>query len=166
MSIEAFRPLDKEVVLMNHTELNIKRVAALPGQTHKQRLVYVETQPMAMTGLYKSNAEQLEDAKRRHGYVSEEYGLYNGSHKIKRSEYDDGGTMINVRLVDITGSSELRTRFLTPYNFIIAAQASPINNVRYDQRLVMHLNFALNVSSSKALADIEHDLSFLPILSG
>ena len=62
---------------------------------------------------------------------------------VTRAEHDDGAAYIDGQLVDIRQRNELRVRFLTPYNFIIAAHDSPINNQDFDARIVELLNALL-----------------------
>jgi hypothetical protein len=60
-------------------------------------------------------------------------GEYNG-HPITRAEYDDGAAIIDGKPCPTAGA-QLRVRYVTPYNFIIASQGSPINNSHFDQQL-------------------------------
>jgi hypothetical protein len=54
---------------------------------------------------------------------------------VDRAQFDDGAAVINGRLENIRGRSELRERYVTPYNFVVAPQGSPINNSKFDKRL-------------------------------
>ena len=164
-SINSFKILENQVVLMNFEELTIRRIAAIPGTTYKQNFVYIETEPMLPTGIYKIDEKTLLNYEEQFGYVSEEYGLYDGHHVFSRSEYDDGGTYINGTYVDTTRNSIIRKRYITPYNFIIAAQDSPINNKNYDSRILKTMNFILHEKNpEKTLKDFFAELSNLPIL--
>lgn len=49
---------------------------------------------------------------------------------VTREEYDDGAIVRNGKPYDI--EAQLKVRYLTPYNFLIAPQASPINNKQAD----------------------------------
>jgi hypothetical protein len=65
------------------------------------------------------------------GYSWEEYGLL-GKKLIRREEYDDGAIVINGEIVDAS-NAELRVRYLSDYNFIIAAQQSPYSSNKFER---------------------------------
>lgn len=72
------------------------------------------------------------------GYVDEEYGVYKPYpfywKKITKQEEDDGSTKIFGKLVKMDKDKvESRCRFLTDYNFIIAAKGSPFNCQAFDR---------------------------------
>lgn len=131
LRISEFKVIGDGIVKMNYDELKIKRIAAINKGSYYQSFVYVETQAMEPTGLYEVSHDQ--DTLREIGYRSEEYAIF-GNEIINRNEYDDGAAVINGKPIDTTGNAELRRRFITPYNFIIAPHGSPINNNRFDQR--------------------------------
>ena len=74
--------------------------------------------------------------------MREEYAIFKG-HKIRREEYDDGAAIIGGVPVRIHGEARIRTRYLTPYNFIIAPLASQFNEGSVDQPLKLMLNLLL-----------------------
>jgi hypothetical protein len=124
---------------MDIYELELNRIIAFPGRYYKYHFVYVETKPMPPTGLY----EHDEDSVNRHiealGYDSEEYALFRGNF-FTREEYDDNGAERDGKYVNFNGKAELRYRYLTPHNFLIAPHSSPINNTRVDEELDCILN--------------------------
>lgn len=152
LHIESFRRLEPGLFLMDADELKIARVAAIHGSTYKRHFVYVRCEAMPQTGLYRTSISDMEAAIRQSGYHYEEYGLVSGTTAVKRSEYDDGAAVIDGRLTGLRGKSELRVRYTTPYNFLIAANGSPINNSRFDDVLVQHLNEALAGEEEEAAA--------------
>ncbi|KFI17814.1 SEFIR domain-containing protein, partial [Nitrosococcus oceani C-27] len=77
------------------------------------------------------------------GYSREELAVYE-KHNITRAEYDDNSAVIDGKPVYLNGKAELRIRYLTPYNFIIAPHNSPINNSSYDKRRNEMMNGILN----------------------
>ncbi len=79
------------------------------------------------------------------GYVTEEYGLFEGK-PITRAEFDDGATVQKGKVVPLRGKAELRVRYLTPYNFVIASHASPLNTPSFDDHLQTILNAMLRES--------------------
>lgn len=151
------------MVLINHDELKIRRIAAVPGATYKWNFVYVEVDAMEPTGLYEADPDRLEERIKMSGYAAEEYGLYAGSHIFNRGEYDDGGTYIDGVYVDTTGNSTLRVRYLTPYNFIIAPQDSPVNNMEFDSVLVSYMNRALNEDAKLVIEELSREVAQLPL---
>ncbi|KIO48295.1 toll/interleukin-1 receptor domain-containing protein [Nitrosospira sp. NpAV] len=137
--IERFDRLHENIVLMDYQELRIRRIAAVNSGSYYQSFIYVEVEADKPTGLYKIDISA--DVKDR-GYSREEYGLFEGR-TISRAEYDDDATVIDGKPVDLHGKADLRVRYLTPYNFIIAAHNSPINNGGYDNRRDEVLNNVL-----------------------
>src|SRR5436190_627006 len=130
MSIDRFATISNSEVLLNEEELLVRRVVAVNIGSYWQSFVYVETNPMPPVGIYES--DPAADARRLElfGYVSEEYGTYQGR-AVTRAEYDDGAAIIDGKPKQIPGA-QLRVRFLTAYNFVIASQESPINNSDFD----------------------------------
>ena len=51
---------------------------------------------------------------------------------ITRAGYDDGAAVINGNVVDLTGA-QLRVRYLSRFNFLIASNFSPINSPDFDE---------------------------------
>lgn len=96
------------------------------------------------------------------GYDYEEYGLVSGKTFITRAEYDDGAAVIDGRLTQVCDRSELRVRYTTPYNFLIAANGSPINNSRFDKVLVDLLNKALIEDTEGVVEEIRSLVEKLP----
>ena len=113
-------------MLMDVYELEMDFIIAYPFSSYKHRFVYVQTKAMDPTGLYPYTDEKA----KRIGY-QEEYGIFKGRF-ITRAEYDDDGAEFDAQFVRINGKAQLRVRTLTPYNLLIAAHASPINNPGYD----------------------------------
>lgn len=134
MQIESFRFLTDGRALMDIQELKISKIAAANPGNYYHCFVYIEAAADSPTGLYKSDPN---DPGRY-----EEYGLWRG-HKISRAEYDDGAAIINGKLVKLGGKAELRSRYMKPYNFIIAAQNSPVNNGHFDSILEDALDASL-----------------------
>jgi hypothetical protein len=57
--------------------------------------------------------------------------LFKNTIKLTREEYDDASKVIKGKVVDTFGS-QLRVRFLSDYNFLIAANQSPFNSRKFD----------------------------------
>lgn len=130
LQIEKFSRMDNDIALMDGQELKISRVAAVNAGSYYQSFVYVEVEPMDSSGLY--HIDVSADIS-YWGYSREEFAVYE-KHNITRAEYDDNSAVIDGKPVYLNGKAELRIRYLTPYNFIIAPHNSPINNSSYDQR--------------------------------
>lgn len=71
-------------------------------------------------------------------YPEEQTGLYT----------NDSAAILDGKVVDLKGKAKLRTRYITPYNFIICAHFSPINSNEYDDMLEMLLNGILKGQNS------------------
>ncbi|MFC5461869.1 hypothetical protein [Massilia niabensis] len=143
LQIEKFVRENNGNYLMNNDELRISKIAAVHGGQYYRSFVYVEVDAMSPTGLYPSAEQGISEFKPgtgAFGYYWEEYGLVDGQHLVTRGEYDDGAAVINGILQDISGRTQLRCRYTTPYNFIIAPHNSPINNSHFDHVLEFFLN--------------------------
>jgi predicted nucleotidyltransferase len=163
LQIERFRKLPEGLFLMNVEELKIVKLAAVTGSTYQRYFVYVETAAMEPTGLYPTRIKDLDARLRQNGYDYEEYGLFRGEIPVSRSHYDDGAMMIDGRLVDIYQETELRIRYTTPYNFLIAANGSPINNIEFDKPLEEILNFALDHDAEACVERLKELVDALPL---
>ena len=135
LPIPFFKTLSKGVVLLDTKELKIKRIAAVPSSSYYRSIVYLESEPMKPCGAYKWNEKKIEQWVHDHGYAWEEYGLYKGKHVVSRAEYDDNAATIKGKIVTLGSDVELRERYITPYNLIIAPHLSPINNSEFDATL-------------------------------
>jgi hypothetical protein len=94
------------------------------------------------------------------GYANEEYGLVDEKLPVSRAEYDDGAAIIDGRPMDIRGRVVLRTRYTSPYNFLIAPFMSPINSQDFDYRLESYLNRLLH--GEEVFEDMCAEISRLP----
>ena len=134
--INKFKRLNSNVVLMNIDQLKIKRIAAFHGRTYYQDFVYVEVEGEKQTGLYKLSPESIQKQIDYFGYSWEEYGILNGlfgwKYFIRREDYDDGATVVRGKVVDAS-KAEIRVRYLSKYNFIIAAKGSPYNSDKFNR---------------------------------
>ena len=68
--------------------------------------------------------------------------------------------MINGQLTDFDGEAELRVRYLTPYNLVIAANQSPINNIKFDRKLRQLMNGILREKCS--IEELVEEIRVLP----
>ncbi len=149
--ISNFAHLEGRNYLMDETELNIARIAAVYHPSYFKQFVYVECNPMPPTGVDPRAQEWIAQVQRGEGnwnYHWEEYGIVDGRHLVTRGEWDDGAAKIEGKLQDIRGRGALRLRYLTRYNFVIAANGSPINNPDFDDALEQLLDGILSGASS------------------
>ncbi len=160
LQIEEFSIQPDGLYLMDVTELDIRRIAAAPGRSPWRSFVYVEAAGLPPSGAYAPDADSLRCSIENFGYGYEEYGLVDGKHVVTRGEYDDGSAMINGELQDIHGRADLRVRYLTPYNFLIAANGSPINNSAFDETLAERLDGILK--TGQGLDDLAAEIWRLP----
>lgn len=143
LQIESFDHLEGSHFLMNVEEINIRRIAAVGPDSYYQKFVYVETDPDEPTGLYPNQSAVISRLVEDRGYANEEYGLVDDKFPVSREEYDDGATIVDDDPIDISSRCKLRVRHITPYNFVIAPNQSPINNHQFDERLYEYLNSML-----------------------
>lgn len=136
LDILSFKHLRGRKFLIGWDELIIRRIVAyIDNGRYYSNYVYVEAQGEKPTGLYKSYThEKIEELKEDlGGYVDEEYAIYKPCmffyKRVTKQEEDDGSTKIFGRLIKMKRNHiESRCRFLTDYNFIIAAKGSAFNN--------------------------------------
>lgn len=145
--IDEFKRINKTTVLMGIKQMKIKRIAAFHGDSYYLDFVYVETEAEKPTGLYNYDNDEIAKYVKNRGYLNEEYGLITNflgwKHFIHRDEYDDGATVTRGKVKD-TSKAELRIRYITKYNFIIAAKGSPYNSVKFRRDSKRYFNGILN----------------------
>lgn len=137
-AITSFKIINRHKVLINNDELLIRRMVVYRhfGKYYSQ-YVYVEVDGDKPSGCYNYKDEDVKEIAKDRGYFAEEYAVfkplwYKPERKISRTEYDDGSTIINGKRIHLNESANLRIRYLTPYNFIIAAKNSPYNCSKFD----------------------------------
>jgi predicted nucleotidyltransferase len=163
LHIEQFTKMDDVTFLMGVEELKISRIAAVPGTSYHRSFVYVRTDAGDPTGLYPERDDRRQKRIEEFGFESEEYGIFMNRHLLTRAEYDDGAKMIDGKIVDTAGSSVLRVRYVSPYNFLIAAQGSPINNPKFDFVLEDILNNALKSHEDRHIERLQGLVRKLPL---
>lgn len=144
MHIDNFAVLSPDTVLIDHQEFVIEEVAAVNAGDYFQTFIYLKTRPSPPTGLYDHSS--IDKEIDYWGYAREEFAVLNGR-PIRRAEYDDGAAVIDGQVVSLNGEAELRVRYVTPYNLILAPLDSPINNNQFDQIRVELLNGILQGKS-------------------
>lgn len=141
--IEEFRRVGSKKVLMNIDQLRIKRIAAYQGDSYYKDFVYVEVEGEKQTGLYNYTKDDIQRHIDSFGYSWEEYGLIKNrlgwTTPIRREDYDDGATVIRGEVRNAM-NAKLRIRYLSTYNFIIAAKGSPYNSKKFDRESKNYLN--------------------------
>ncbi len=133
-------------VMINFDEMKVRRIAAVNRGSYKYNFVYVELDPLPPVGIYEHTPDRIAEVERGDSpfpFYWEEYAIVDGEHLVNRSVYDDGTALIQGELQSIAGRAQLRSRFVTPYNFIIAAGGASIFHMSYDQQLEEHLNAML-----------------------
>lgn len=130
MHIDNFERLSDTKVLMWMDELEIKRIAVhRDSSRYYLDFIYVEVNPEEQTGVNRLTNEQIEESVRDRGYAFEEFGWFKGR-AITCEERDDGAAVIDGKVVDAHGAMA-RTRYLSPYNFLITAKFSPFNSQKF-----------------------------------
>ncbi|MDZ8260641.1 hypothetical protein [Nostoc sp. ChiQUE01b] len=161
LQIEFFQHLEDDIVLINEQELKIKSVTSVNSRDYYQCFVYIETYPMEPSGLYNYEKHEIQNWIEKHGYYSEEFGVYQREFLVKRSEYDDGAATLDGKLIELDWrATELRARYLSPYNLVIAAIDSPINNLSFDNSFEEIMNNILRGNAS--IEDLNRAVLELP----
>jgi hypothetical protein len=164
MHISSFRRTEGDLYLLDEMEIRFRRIAAVNLYSYKHQFVYVESEPLEPTGLYASTHKYISEVVRGDSYFPyhyEEYGLVDGRHMITAGELDDGAAVIDGKLADVRGRTELRARYVTPYNFVIAAFGSPIGNTEYDE--VLREQMDLMLKGEDHLEEIAKAIARLPV---
>ncbi|MCY4556440.1 MAG: toll/interleukin-1 receptor domain-containing protein [Chloroflexi bacterium] len=147
LQIGRFEQIEGRHFLMDGQEINLSRLAAINlRDVYHRKWLYVETSADNPTGLYSVIERDVIRRVQESGYDYEEYGLVDGTLPVTRAEYDDGAAIIEGNPVSILGRVVLRSRYTTPYNFVIAPHESPINNTQFDHQLETLLNQILQES--------------------
>lgn len=141
IDIDSFKIINNEKCLIGIEECVINRICAYRSSQYYRSFVYIELKPEEP--IFDSDTEGIQMQLDYFGYASEEYALYSG-YPVNRQEYDDGAAVINGKLVDFKGKSELRCRYLSKYNFIICAKFHPINCFQGDTISDYYFNSLLN----------------------
>jgi len=147
MDIKSFERTGKDTFLMDYTECKVARLASVRSRNEKYSFVYLELAPMEPSGATEIDKHKIEAMKSHFGYAWEEYATF-GDHNISRKEFDDGAASIDGKVVRLMGNAELRVRYLSKYNFVIAPKDSPINNNGFDRFFEKVMNDILLGKSS------------------
>jgi len=145
MYIARFKKLRETRCLLDVYELEVSRVAVFHSDTYYRSFVYVEVHPDEPIGISDSTEKLIQETIHTIGCACEEYALYDGI-PVSRTCYDDGAAVIDGEVTDIAGA-ELRVRYLSKYNLLIAAKFSPVNSPALDKSLQEKLNGILRGSS-------------------
>lgn len=128
--IKKLQRLGETRCLLDRNELDIDKVAVFHSDIYYKCFVYVEVNRDKPVGVCETTEEDIERLVSNFGYAWEEYGLFDQT-PITRTCYDDGAAVINGNVVD-TSSAELRVRYLSKYNFLIASKFSPVNSREFE----------------------------------
>ena len=138
-SIDSFRVLDNQTVLINNDEMLISKMAGVELGNYWNSFVYLEAKPVEPSGIYPRSEDWISHSLANSGYAREEVGLYRGKY-IDRKFVDDGAAEIDGRIIDLNGDAEVRGRFLAPYNLLIAGNDSAINARGFEREQERLLN--------------------------
>jgi len=159
MYIHEFRKLGSGVFVLNEMELRIAKIAVVYSNSDRRKFVYMDCEGLPPTGVYDWYDELMPRILERGGYCCEEYGEFDGK-KVTRQEYDDGAAIVDGKLIDLPVNTNLRARYLTPYNFIIGPNGSVANNVMNDAEIEQILDNMLR--GDRNLDDLIRAMEKLP----
>ena len=148
MNINSFKRIGRRVFVLGWEELKIKRIVAfIENGRYYSNYVYVEAEAQKPTKVNRKHytKEHIQELKKDMQVVDEEYAIYKPfalyRKMVTKQEEDDGATKVLGRLVHMKRKHiETRTRFLTDYNFIIAAKGSAFNNNLFDRTSDYYFN--------------------------
>ena len=139
LHIQSCKTINKTKLLVDYYEYKIDEIAAYRDDISEKNFVYVKIKGEKPVGVYNWIKNDIESDILLQGYCREEYGLYKDKIPITREEFDDGAANINGKITETYGS-QLRIRYLSDYNFIIAGKQSPINSEKFDTASEQYLN--------------------------
>ena len=131
-SIKKCRAESKSKILVDHHEYIIDKIAVYRDDHTEKSFIYVQSKADSPVGVYKYTKEDVRRNLENFGFHREEFAIVNSKHPVTREQFDDGSAEVNGKVIE-RKSSELRTRYLTKYNFIIAAKQSPVNSQEFDR---------------------------------
>lgn len=146
MAVERYARLDEERCLIGDRQFLISRIAAYRDTSDPRQFIYIEARAEPPVGIYEYEQGHIEQRKSGWGYYEEAYALWNGR-VLNANDYEDRATVIDGKPVAIRGA-EFRTRFLTPYNMILATRHHVINVNKLDSVFGHLLNGILNGEAS------------------
>lgn len=124
--------LDIDKIYLENDRFKISRMAVSISPNYYKHFIYIEAEAEPATGLYpKITKVRTKEATERRGYITEEYGEFNGR-IISRQEYEDGASVYENNVIQHNGDAILRVRYLTRINFILTPKNSPYNNQRFE----------------------------------
>lgn len=126
MQIEHFAKLSDERCLINDHELRVSNLVAVNSGEYFQSFIYLQTDAEPPTGVYEWSDDEIAKNIREFGFCREETGLFDGKY-YTRTEYDNGHGVKDGRVINFNRLAELRLRYLTTFNMVIAGKAAPIN---------------------------------------
>ncbi|MBL7981102.1 MAG: HNH endonuclease [Flavobacteriales bacterium] len=131
MHVDRFTTQPEEgLAVLNHDELKITRIAAYNSSAYYKAFIYVEAAGMNPTGANDLDEGYIQRMLQRKSYAFEEFGWLNGE-AFKPEFYDDGFMEKDGEIISVEGS-ERRTRYLTPYNFLLVPKTSQLNRYERD----------------------------------
>lgn len=127
LDISRYKVIDKDRCLINQDELDIEEIYVNNSGSYWQDYVYIITRAQKQIGVNDYSEEEIEEERKRNGYIYETYGLYKNEY-IKPNEIGNGNYVKNGMVHPIKpNQAEIRYRYLTKYSFFIAAKANPLN---------------------------------------
>ena len=141
--IRSFEHIEGNLFLLDEwEELKIIKIATMHFENDYRKAVYIETEasePLDIEYPSEERRNQEIELRRgtmeRRGFIYQDYCLVDGTIPVFMEAYEDGAAIINGKPVNVEGRVQSRSRYLTPYNLIIAPRQSPINNSSFDAKL-------------------------------
>ncbi len=154
LDITSYKRIGRRRFMLGWDELKIKRIVAfLENGRYYSNYVYVEAEGQKPTKVNKKyySKDHIDNLKKDFSFVDEEYSIYRPCALYKKivtkQEEDDGATRIFGGLVHMKRQHiETRVRYLTDYNFIIAAKGSAFNNNAFNRTSEDYFNGLLEGS--------------------
>lgn len=154
LDITLYKKIGWRRFVLGWEELKIKRIVAfVDNGRYYSNYVYVETEAQKPTRVNRKDymEEHIRELKKDMSYVDEEYAIYKPCvlfHKlVTKQEEDDGSTTIFGKPVHMKREHiETRARYLTDYNFIIAAKGSAFNCHEFNRTSEEYFNGLLDGS--------------------
>ena len=141
LDITSYKRIGWRRFVLGWEELKIKRIMAfVDNGRYYSNYVYVEAKAQKPTKVNRKDysKEHIAELKKHMSYVDEEYAIYKPCclfrKLVTKQEDDDGATTIFGKPIHMKRQHiETRSRFLTDYNFIIAAKGSAFNSQEFNR---------------------------------
>lgn len=164
-AIPSYERLPNGIVLLGWNELKIRRIAVFSDSArYYKEYLYIEAAAMPpVWGADAPSPERIKQIADDGGYCHEEYAVIRHGdfvQNITAQQYDDGYAEVDGRIIPIRGRATPRCRYLSPFNFIVAAKYGSYNCSEFCRTSQAHFDAMLH--GTESLDDFNRYLMTFP----